>query len=224
MHHTITVNASLFAQALKDANTYTSKNVYDDATNHIVLNVIDKGARLAVVACDSHGYYERRIPLIKARGEAKPSLPGKEQRLCIAAQDALILHKRIPSRSIGCVTLQLDDKPAKEERLLVTMTLPDGASTSFFRRTDFEIPDFSRILKMAEKGKKNAPDLSNVFIPVHEMARVGKVLPTKGDSAARIYTAKGAGKGHMALLEYCEPDDDMDVRIIFMLSELAQAA
>ena len=56
------------------------------------------------------------------------------------------------------------------------------------------------------------------------MARVGKVLPTKGDSAARIYTAKGAGKGHMALLEYCEPDDDMDVRIIFMLSELAQAA
>lgn len=224
MNHRITVNAYLFAQTLKDATTYTDKDIHSDAMNHIVLKLINKGTGLAVIACDGRGYYERRLPLVHARGEARPSLPGKEQRLCIAARDALIPHKRIPTRTTGCVTLELDDDQARDEKLLVTLTLPDGASTTFFSRTDFEVPDFGPVLKMAEKGKKNAPDISSLFIPVHEMVRAGKVLPSRGNSAAQIHTAEGLRKGRMALLEYLDPGDDMDVRIIFMLSELADAA
>ena len=224
MHHRITVNASLFAQALKDATSYTDKDIRSEAMNHIVLKVINKGTSLAVIACDGHGYYERRLPLMHAKDEAKPSLPGKEQRLCIAAQDALSLHRHIPSRTIGCVTLELDDAETRGEKLLVTLTLPDGASTTFFSRTDFEVPDFSSVLEMAEKGKANPPEIANLFIPVHEMTRAGKVLPAKGRRAAQIHPAKGLRKGHMALLEYLDPGDDMDVRIIFMLSELADAA
>ena len=64
-------------------------------------------------------------------------------------------------------------------------------------------------------------ELLYVYIPVQEMLRAGKVLPGKGGKAARIHTAKGV-KGYMAVLEYNE--DDIDVRIIFMLSELAEAA
>ena len=216
MRHSITVNASLFAQTLKDATAYTDKDIYSEALNHLVLKVINKGTKLAVIACDSHGYYERRLPLVHSKGNAKPSLPGKEQRLCISAQDALILHKRITTRVSGCVTLELDDE-TKDTRLLVTLKLPDGASTTFFSRTDFEVPDFSNVLKTAEKGKRNPPAITNISIPVHEMVRIGKVLPAKGNSAAQMHTAKGANNGHMVLMEYSNPDEDMDVRIVFML-------
>lgn len=217
MRHSITVNASLFAQTLKDATAYTDKDIHSEAMNHVVLKVINKGTKLAVTACDGHGYYERRLPLVHGKGEPKPSLPGKEQRLCISAQDALILHKRITTRVLGYVTLEVDDAQAKDTRLLVTLKLPDGASATFFSRTDFEVPDFSNVLKTAEKGKKNAPEIANMSIPVHEMVRIGKVLPAKGNSAAQMHTAKGVNKGHMVLMEYNNPSEEMDVRIIFTL-------
>lgn len=224
MRHSITVNASQFAQTLKDATMYASKDSQAQAMSQIILKVIDKGANLAVIACDGHGYYERRLSLVHNRGEAKPSLPGKEHRIFIGAQDTLILHRRIPARMVGCLTLELDDSQVKDEKLLVSLTLPDGASTTFFSRTDFEAPDFSPILKQAEKGKKNPPEIANLFIPVHEMVRMGKVLPARGDTAAQIHTAKGLRKGHMALLEYLDPNENMDVRVIFMFSEMSNAA
>lgn len=216
MRHSITIDAALFAQTLKDATAYTDKNIHSEAANHLVLKVIGKGTKLAVIACDGHGYYERRLPLIHSKGEPRPSLPGREQRLCISAQDALILHKRITTRVFGCIMLELDDE-ARDTRLLVTLKLPDGASATFFSRTDFEVPDFSNILKTAEKGKRNPSAIANMSIPVHEMVRIGKVLPAKGNSAAQMHTAKGVNNGHMVLMEYNNPSEDMDVRIIFTL-------
>ena len=218
MHHKLTCNAALLAQTLKDATVYTSKDVYSEATCHVLLTV--KGKSLTVIACDGLGYYERRIPLVIDKGE-KPSLPGKEQRLCLTCQEALALHRRIPTRLMGNATLELDDPKPKDRQTLATLTLPDGASTTFFAKTDVILPDYTNIIKLAEKGKKIGTVLSNVCIPVHEMIRAGKVLPTRDGKMAHLHTAKGV-KGYMALLELKE--DDTDVRIIFMLSELAKAA
>ena len=52
-------------------------------------------------------------------------------------------------------------------------------------------------------------------------ARLNTELPTRDGKMAHLHTAKGV-KGYMALLELKE--DDTDIRIIFMLSELAKAA
>ena len=226
MQHTISINAAMFAKTLKDATAYASKdnNIVEEATGQIILSILPKNIKLAVIACDGKGYYESRLALVFEKGNPKPSLPGKEQRLCVAAQDALMLAKFISTRTVGCITLDIDDDSAKDNRLQVKMTLPDGSATSFFSRTDIAVPDYASITRQAEKGKKNAPELSNVFIPVHEMARAGKVLPQKEQQAARIYTARAKNRGSMALLEYISPENDTDIRIIFMLSELSEAA
>ena len=63
------------------------------------------------------------------------------------------------------------------------------------------------------------PRLNDVYIPVHEMLRAGKVFPRNKMNAARMYTAIGKKKGLIAMLEYLSPEEDLDIRVIFMLAE-----
>ena len=152
MHHKLTCNAALLAQTLKDATVYTSKDVYSEATCHVLLTV--KGKSLTIIACDGLGYYERRIPLVIDKGE-KPSLPGKEQRLCLTCQEALALHRRIPTRLMGNATLELEEPKSTDRQTLATLTLPDGASTTFFAKTDVTLPDYNEHHQAGGEGQEN---------------------------------------------------------------------
>ena len=225
MLHTLNLNASQFSEAVKDAVIYTGKDRYDDMMNSVILSITSKGKKLSVVACDGNGYYERRLNLLRSKGDPKPTLPGKESRICIASQDAAMLSKFITPRTMGGVMLELDDAKASDGRYRVRLSLADGASTTFLSRADVNIPDYSPIVASAEKGRKTMPKLGEMYIPVSEMARASKVFPSKYGKTARISTAKGNQQtGCLALLEYQEEDSDVDIRVIFMLSGAESAA
>lgn len=91
MKHSITVNGSEFGEAIKTATVYANKdNEPNDGLCHILISLLSKQKKIAIVACDGHGYYERRIGLIPQKGQ-KPTLPDKEQRLCIFNKDIAML-------------------------------------------------------------------------------------------------------------------------------------
>ena len=222
MLHRITLNTADFSQTIKDATVYACKKEPHEAMGHMVLTIVPRQKKLAVIACDGQGYYERRIPLVISKGSPKPSLPGKESRILISCHDAVILVKFMSAGGSGSVTLEVDDSQTTANRYTVRLILNEGASTTFFSRNDLNLPDYNAITTQADKGKKACPTLSNILIPVREMLRASKVFPATAHKFARLFTAKGLSSGIMALLEYQEADKD--IRVIFMLNEDQSAA
>lgn len=209
MKHSITVNGSEFGEAIKTATVYANKdNDPDNGLCHILISLLPKLKKVAIIACDGHGYYERRIALIAQKGQ-KASLPDKEQRLCIFNKDIAMLTKFVGSRDSGDISFEVDDESLKDGRYLVKMSLPNGSSTTFFARAGIAIPDYGVFCKKAENSKKAKPALSNLLIPIHELVRAGKAFPPKLGSIARIFTCND----EMALLEYQSDSDD--IRVIF---------
>jgi len=221
MRHQICVNASNFVQTIKDAAIYASKDEPAKGLNLVLLAVLPKMKKLAVIACDGFGYYERRLNLEVCRKQPKPSLPGKEMRLGIGLGDVSMLVKFIPSKSQGNIQLELDDEQIANDNFTVKLSLPNGMSTTFFSQAQLEIPDLSSLRIKAEKGKKKAPAISSLHLPVRELLRAGKVFPQKG-SFAQMFTADGLQRGVMALLE-CK-NEDTDISVIFMLQQPAETA
>ena len=222
MLHRITLNTADFSQTIKDATVYACKKEPHEAMGHMVLTIVPRQKKLAVIACDGQGYYERRIPLVISKGSPKPSLPGKDSRILISCHDAAMLVKFMSAVTSGSVTLEADDSKITESKYTVRLILNEGASTTFFSRNDLNLPDYNAITIQADKGKKACLTLSNILIPVREMLRVSKVFPATAHKFARLFTAKSLSSGIMALLEYHE--DDKDIRVIFMLNEDLPAA
>lgn len=115
--------------------------------------------------------------------------------------------------------LELDDEQLAAGSYSVNLVLPNGMSTTFFSKAEVDIPDLASIRTRAEKGKKKAPALNNVHVPVRELLRAGRVFPGKD---AQMFTASGLQDGIMALLE-CK-NDDTDISVIFMLRNNAAAS
>lgn len=216
MRHQICVATTEFVQAIKDASNYAVKNDLTTAMSHVILTVMPKAKKLSVIACDGLGYYERRLNLEHCKKQPKPSLPGKEMRICIALSDVSMLVKFIPSRLQGNIQLEVDDEQIVNDNFTVSLSLPNGMSTTFFSKTQLELPDLAAIRTKAERGRKKAPAVNSLHIPAHELLRAGKVFPGKG-SFARIFTAEDVNKNIMALLE-CK-NDDTDISVIFMLNQ-----
>lgn len=217
MKHQICVDSTEFVQAIKDASSYAGRD-NGKGMDHVLLTVLPRLKKLSVVACDGFGYYERRLNLEHCKKQPKPSLPGKEMRLVICLSDVSMLVKFIPSKLHGNIRLELDDEQIAAGSYSVNLVLPNGMSTTFFSKAEADIPDLASIRTRAEKGKKKAPALNNVHIPVHELLRAGRVFPGKG-TFAQMFTASGLQDGIMALLE-CK-NYDTDISVIFMLSNNA---
>lgn len=209
MKHSITVNSGELSEALRTACVYASKD--SDPRNglcHVLISLLPRMKKVAVIACDGHGYYERRLRLVMEKGQ-KASLPDKEQRLCIYVNDIAMLTKFAGSKSHEQVTLEVDDTSIKDNRYIVNMVFSNGSSTTFFASRDIDIPDYGKFCKKAENSKKSKPVLSNLLIPIHELVRAGKAFPAKIGSIAKIFTCNS----EMALLE-CQ-NDIGDIRVIF---------
>ena len=219
MTHTVTVNAAGFAEALKDAALYVSKDRWNEALNSVILSIVPRAHKLAIVACDSKALYERQIKLTRGKGTPKPTLPGPKGKVCIDVREVTRLTKLINSRTEGLLTLEIaaqDNNETHKARLM----LEDGSSTAFTMTTRTDIPDFSPIINRAKSGLVKPPKLTNVYIPVAEMTRAGKVFPGKNGNVARICASKHDGhSGCFALLEYQDKENDLDIRVIFMLTE-----
>lgn len=211
MLHTISVSGSQLAESLKDASCYASRDMHDQAISSIIVSRTDKSNQLSVVACDGNAYYERRIPIARLRKSSR-----KLPRLCISIQDSAMLAKFISSKITGNVTLEIDDV---DGRNTVKVSLPNGASTTVFSNADLDLPDFSSMVARVEKARNVMPRLNDVYIPVYEMLRAGRVFPKTKMKAARMYTTNGKNRGLMAMLEYLSPEDELDIRVIFMLAE-----
>ena len=219
MTHTVTVNAAGFAEALKDAALYVSKDRWNDALSSVILSIVPRAHKLAIVACDSKALYERQIKLLRGKGIPKPTLPGPKGKVCIDVREVSRLTKLINSRTGGWLTLEIDAQD-KNDQHKARLLLADGSATTFTVATRSDIPDFSPIINRAKAGLVKPPKLSNVFIPVAEMTRAGKVFPSKNGTTARICASKQEDHGGcLALLEYQDRENDLDIRVIFMLTE-----
>lgn len=207
MKFAISVNAAALQESLKSAQNYIQKDaIGNDPLAHIVFKYLQLDKKMAVIACDGHGYFERRL-------EAKISRKDKSQKdqpLCITGSDAQMLAKMISARATGSVKLEIEDSNMRA-------ILPNGSITQIKIATDVQLPDYAGMRAKAEKGKKATPKLSNVVVPVHEMLRAGKSLPAKAGAVARMFTANDT----MALLECF--DESIDIRIIFTFARIAEA-
>lgn len=221
MKHSLCIDSMEFVQTIRDASIYSAKNSDTGNLDNVFLTVIPKVKKLSIMACDGLGYYERRLTFVQARGQTKPSLPGKEMRLALTPSDIAMLTRFVPNRISGSITIETDDAKQTNGCYAVTITISNGASTTFFSKADLEIPDLSGIKANAEKGKKKAPVLSALHIPVKEMLRAGKVFPGKG-GFAQLFTSKGAKQGFMALLE-CKTEET-DISVIFMVNDSLENA
>lgn len=215
MKHQICIDASEFVQAIKDASSYAGKTDPDAALGHVILTVLPKLKKLAVMACDGLGYYERRLNLEHCKKQPKPSLPGKEMRLGISLTDIAMLVKFISTRTRGNIQLDLDDEQIVDGNFSIRLTLPNGTATTFFSKARLEIPDLSAVKAKAEKGKKKAPTVNSLHLPVRELLRASRVFTGKC-SFAQMFTTDSLQKGVMALLE-CKTEE-MDISVIFMLN------
>lgn len=217
MKHSITVEASILAESLKAAQNYVKKDISGhDALGYLLLTYLPKDKKLVVIACDGHGYFERRLPVILEKKGIKPSLPGQKQFVCISPADSQSLVKLIPARMTGRATLEIEENDNLKHGMSVK--LPTGASATFTARTDMEVPDYGVIRARACKGKLKAARLTDVNIPIHEMLRAGRSLPVRSGSVVKASTAEGS----MMLLEY--QDDSADIKIIFTFAKVAEAA
>lgn len=219
MKHSITVKSAEFGEAIKTAFTYASKD--NDPTNglcYILITLLPKAKKVAIIACDGHGYYERRLNLVSKKGQ-KPSLPDDEQRLGVFSQELAMLTKFVGGKGNGDLSLEVDEEFLENGRYSVKLTLPNGVSSTFFARRDINIPDYSKFCKKAGNSKKTKPSLSNLLVPIHELVRAGKAFPSKFGSIARIFTCNA----EMALLEYKTDSDDIRVIFTFARDNTASA-
>lgn len=211
--HVLSINAQEFAQSLKDASLYASKDdLCDNAMSQILLLVMPKIGKLAVIGCDGLGYYERRLSL--PSGKRKPSLPGDQNTLCISLKDAALLARFIPARDNSALTIEAANE--KDGCYSVRVSLQNGASTTFLSKSGLAIPDYDKIKANAEKGRKKSQSFESLFVPVRELLRAGRVFPGKS-AFARMFATRGISKGVMALLE-CK-NETADISVIFMLNQ-----
>ena len=221
MKHKIRVDVHAFAQSIKDAAIYASKEDHGNGTNLVLLSVLPKVKKLSIIACDGFGYYESRLNLECCKKQPKPTLPGKEMRLGIALADVSMLVKFIPARLTGNIQLEVDDEQIVNDNFSVVLSLPTGLSTTFFSKAQLEVPDLGAVRTKAEKGKKKAPAVNSLHILVRELLRAGKVFPGK-DAFAQMFTSDNHHNGVMALLE-CK-NAVTDISVIFMLQQPVENA
>lgn len=214
MKHIVVTDSKALSESLKSAQNYIKKDANtSDPLCLVTLSYLPKAKKLSVIACDGHGYFERRLSVPSSR-QSRPSMPGKNQSVCIPLSDVQTLVKFIPARATGSISLEFDDDNSVGRAVLAT-----GSTIVFSFQKDVELPDYASILAKAEKGKKKPPRLTDIHVPIHEMLRAAKALPNKDFATARMYTPEET----MALLE-CE-DDETDIRIIFMFAKpVAKAA
>ena len=214
MSHQIRVNAFSLGHALRDAALYAGKNEAWAATAHILLTMLPKQKKLAVIGCDGNGYYERRLTLVQEKGAPKPTFPGKDKAVLLGAQEAALLVKFCKSK--GVATLTVNEEKGQGYRLAVT--LPDGSSTSVACPANMEVPAYDQITTNAAKGEKQSMSPANVCIPVRELGRASKVFPVPVGQTIPMSVARWKDAGCLAQLKYLSDADDADIRVIFVLS------
>lgn len=217
MEYKISFEASALAESLKAAQNYVKKDAGgEDALSQILLAYLPRDKKLAVIACDGHGYFERKLPVSHDKKVSKSGLPKNGFSVCLSLVDSQAIVKLIPARSTGYVTLEISENENQKHDM--RLLLPTGPSAAFTVRSDIEIPDYAAMRSKACKGKKKAVNLNDVNIAVHEMLRAGKALPSRTGSTVKAFTAEG----RMILLEYL--DDVAEITIIFTFATVAQAA
>lgn len=210
----IIVNALEFSESLKSAQNYMLKDGdRRNPLNFLLLKQVPKTKKLAVIACDGHGYFERRIVILSNKGSNQRE---KSQPICIFFSDVQTLQKLISSKIQDSVTLEQAEGVQKQSILKITQE--NGASAEINLVHDFQIPDYEAIGARANKAKKKACYTSEANVPVHEILRAGKSLPSKVGCNVAMYTAESS----MAVLEY--KNGDADIKIIFTFAKLAAEA
>lgn len=200
------INPQIFVQSLKDAANYVNKDNPADVLGHVIFMVKPKQKKLSIIACDGHGYYERKVSI---------NSKGKEENFCISQQDINQMIKFVPAKQSGLIAFEYSVNKSSGQ-LSAKLSLENGASTTFFVRTDFNLPDFKSICQRAEKGKKNLSSITSFLLPVHEMIRAGKAFTGITKKMAEFYISKGKDGGSMVLLEAQSPDDQINIKVIFM--------
>ena len=213
MSYQVHVNALSLGHALRDAALYAGKNEAWAATAHILLTMLPKQKKLAVIGCDGNGYYERRLALMQEKGAPKPSFPGKDKAVLLGAQEAALLVKFCKGKGIANLTVNEDGQGYR-----LSVALPDGSSTSVSCPANLEVPAYDQITTNAAKGEKQALSPANVCIPVRELGRASKVFPVPVGQTIPMSVARWKDAGCLAQLKYLSDADDADIRVIFVLS------
>ena len=213
MSYQVRVNALSLGHALRDAALYVGKNEAWMATAHILLTMLPRQKKLAVIGCDGKGYYERRLALLQEKGTPKPTFPGKDKAVLLGAQEAGLLVKFCKSKEIASLTVNEEGQGYR-----LSVTLPDGSSTSVSCPDNMEVPAYDQITTNAAKGEKQAMSPANVCIPVRELGRASKVFPVPVGQTIPMSVAKWKDAGCLAQLKYLSDADDADIRVIFVLS------
>ena len=214
MSYQVRVNALSLGHALRDAALYVGKNEAWTATAHILLSMLPKQKKLAVIGCDGKGYYERRLALVQEKGAPKPTFPGKDKGVLLGAQEAGLLVKFCKSKEIASLTVNEDNGQGYR----LSVTLPDGSATSVSCPANMEVSAYDQITTNAAKGEKQAMSPANVCIPVRELGRASKVFPVPVGQTIPMSIAKWKDAGCLAQLKYLSDADDADIRVIFVLS------
>ncbi|MBD5626224.1 MAG: hypothetical protein HDQ90_01775 [Desulfovibrio sp.] len=196
MSYQVRVNALSLGHALRDAALYVGKNEAWMATAHILLTMLPRQKKLAVIGCDGKGYYERRLALLQEKGTPKPTFPGKDKAVLLGAQEAGLLVKFCKSKEIASLTVNEEGQGYR-----LSLTLPDGSSTSVSYLDNMEVPAYDQITTNAAKGEKQAMSPANVCIPVRELGRASKVFPVPVGQTIPMSVAKWKDAGCLAQLK-----------------------
>lgn len=213
MSYQIRVNALSLGHALRDATLYVAKNGSCEATAHILLTLVPRQKKLAVIGCDGNGYYERRLTLAQEKGAPRASFPGRDKPLLMGAQEAGLLVRFCKSKGTAVLTVTEEDHGYR-----VSVTLPDGTATSVACRADMEVPEYGQITGTAAKGEKEATSPANVCIPVRELGRASRVFPVAVGHTVSMSVARWKKEGCLAQLKYQSEAEDADIRVIFVLN------
>lgn len=213
MSYQVRVNAESLGHALRDAALYVAKNGSCEATAHILLTLVPRQKKLAIIGCDGNGYYERRLALVQEKSAPKASFPGKEKPLLMGTQEAGLLVRFCKSRGTAVLTVTEEDHGYG-----VSVTLPDGIATSVVCRAEMEVPEYGQITTNAAKGEKQAMSPANVCIPVRELGRASKVFPVPVGQTIPMSVARWKEAGCLAQLKYQSEAEDADIRVIFVLN------
>ena len=170
--------------------------------------MLPRQKKLAVIGCDGKGYYERRLALLQEKETPKPTFPGKDKAVLLGAQEAGLLVKFCKSKEIASLTV--NEENGQGYRLSVT--LPDGSSTSVACPANMEVPAYDQITTNTAKGEKQAMSPANVCIPVRELGRASKVFPVPVGQTIPMSVAMWKDAGCLAQLKYLSDADDADIR------------
>lgn len=216
MKHKLALNAEEFLKALKDASLYVDKDNIGSATSHVLLGLSQK--TLSVIACDGRGYYQNNIHVCAEKG-SRPSLPGKPMRIFIPGKDLNALLKAHKCKG----EIKLEVFESQNDFHKVELILPDKSKFTFDSPAKLDVPDYARIRKLADKGKKSTVSLGQVMFPANELTRAGKVFPVKTGYTIPMYISQKKEGGLLTLMEYQSEAEGKDIKVIFMLG-LSEAA